>query len=105
MSANSGWRRNRKRRKDGNQDEIVAALRKAGRFVEVLSDVGRGVPDLLVSWRGGDPWGGTMLLMEVKMPGEKLTDDQIDWHLKWRGPAVAVVRSAAEALIATGVRA
>lgn len=87
----------RARRVDRNQAEIVAALREAGRFVEVLSDVGRGVPDLVVSW------SGRALFMEVKMPGEKLTADQVDWHRRWKGPAVAVVRSTAEALEATGV--
>lgn len=87
----------RARRTDGNQAEIVAALREAGRFVEVLSDVGRGVPDLLVAW------SGRSLLMEVKMPKEKLTPDQIDWHRRWKGPAVAVVRSPFEALAATGI--
>lgn len=88
----------RARRVDRNQAEIVAALREAGRFVEVLSDVGRGVPDLVVSW------GGRCLFMEVKMPGEKLTEDQVDWHRRWKGPAVAVVRTAVEALGATGVQ-
>jgi hypothetical protein len=87
----------RARRVDGNQKAVVEALRDAGRFVEVLSDVGRGVPDLLVSW------GGKSLLLEVKMPGEKLTEDQLHWHRSWKGPAVAVVRSPAEALEATGV--
>jgi hypothetical protein len=87
----------RARKVDGNQAEIVAALRAAGRGVVVLSDVGRGIPDLMVHWSGRCIW------MEVKRPGEKLTPDQVEWHRHWKGPAVAVVRSAAEALQATGV--
>ncbi len=87
----------RARKVDGNQAAIVKALRDAGRFVEVLSDVGRGVPDLLVSW------SSRCLLMEVKMPGEKLTEHQLDWHRRWKGPAIAVVRSVDDALIATEV--
>lgn len=87
----------RARRVDANQAEIVKALRSAGRFVEVLSDVGRGVPDLLVSW------SGKCLLLEVKVPGAKLTPDELEWHRKWLGPSVAVVRSVGEALEATGV--
>lgn len=87
----------RARRVDGNQKAIVAALRAAGRFVEVLSDVGRGVPDLLVSW------SGKCLLMEVKMPGEKLTADQLTWHRSWKGPAVAVATTPQDALAWTGV--
>lgn len=86
----------RARRVDGNQAEIVSALRDAGCFVEVLSDVGRGVPDLLVGRNG------KCLLLEVKMPGEKLTPDQVTWHRAWKGPSVAVVRSPREALEAMG---
>lgn len=76
---------------DGNQAEIVRALRQAGATVTSLHRVGGGVPDLAVGWRG------TNLLMEVKMPGEDLNDRQLAWHLGWRGQA-AVVTSAAEAL-------
>jgi len=86
----------RARKVDGNQREIVRALRAAGRRVEVLSDVGRGVPDLLVAW------AGRMLLVEVKEPGGKLTPDQERWIAEWPAPVV-VVRSVAEALAATGV--
>lgn len=88
----------RARRVDGNQGVIVKALRAAGRFVEILSDVGRGVPDLLVSW------SGQCALLEVKMPGAVLTPAEADWHLRWKGPPVAVVRSPQEALEATGCR-
>lgn len=84
----------RARRTDGNQREIVAALRAAGRAVEIISDVGRGVPDLLVSI------GGVNFLLEVKIPGAKLTEDERRWHLAWRGN-VAVVTTAQEAVDAT----
>lgn len=84
----------RARRTDGNQKAIVHALRAAGRTVEVLSDVGRGVPDLLVSFRGVN------YLLEVKIPGAKLTPDEDKWHDGWDGP-VSVVTTEQEAVNAT----
>jgi hypothetical protein len=83
-------------RVDANQGEIVEALRRAGRHVLLLSSVGKGCPDLLVSW------SGRAILMEVKTPGGRLTPDQEAFVARYPGPFV-VVRSAAEALAATGV--
>jgi hypothetical protein len=63
---------------DANQKAIVASLRQAGAFVEVLSDVGRGVPDLLIGWQ--QRW----VLVELKRPGalslRKLTPYEARWH-------------------------
>jgi len=86
----------RARKVDANQPAIVEALRKAGASVEVLSAVGRGVPDLMVGWRGRN------LLMECKNidgRGRKTTRDQDEWHAHWRG-SVVIVASPAEALAA-----
>lgn len=88
-------------RVDGNQAEVLRALRAAGRSVLVLSRVGHGCPDLLVGWPGGN------LLMEVKdgsKPPSKrrLTPDEAAFAASWRGPRV-VVTSVAEALAATGI--
>lgn len=84
-------------RVDINQREIVAALRRAGASVQVLSQVGQGVPDLLVSR------AGTNYLLEVKAgPRDALTPDEAAWHDAWRGQ-VCVVRSAEEALAAVGL--
>ena len=71
-------------RVDANQAELVAALRKLGCSVEPLHAVGKGVPDLLVGYRGDK------YLIEVK-DGEKppskrkLRPTQEDWHANWRG--------------------
>lgn len=81
----------RKRRVDSNQSAIVAALRAAGCSVEVLSDVGRGVPDLLAGFEGQN------FLLEVKRPGEELNKDQAHWF-RWWGGQTAVVHSAEDAL-------
>lgn len=100
MGLNAGWRRNRRRRKDVNHDAIVAALRAAGRVVESIADVGRGVPDLLVVTPHG-----YVILLEIKSPGERLTPKERDWHAKFAPAAttgsLAVVTTPQEAIEAT----
>lgn len=80
---------------DKNQAEIVEALRGAGASVHPLHQVGAGVPDLLVGFRG------TNYLLEVKTEQGTLTDDQADWILAWKGEA-CIVRTTLEALHAIG---
>jgi len=72
------------RRADGNQPEIVAALRAAGAVVQPLHTVGQGVPDLLVAYRN------RTMVMEIKDPTKpkadrKLTPAQQKWHDMWIG--------------------
>jgi Holliday junction resolvase len=81
---------------DANQIEVVIALRKAGASVQSLAATGKGVPDLLVGYRGIN------YLMEVKdgnkmLSKQKLTIDQEHWHSLWRG-SVHIVKSVDEAL-------
>lgn len=69
---------------DANQNEIVAALRKIGCSVQILSSVGRGCPDILAGFRGKN------FLIEIKdgskpPSGQKLTPDQVEWHANWNG--------------------
>lgn len=87
------------RRIDGNTLRIVEALRAMGVSVEPrLARIGGGVPDLLCGYRGRN------LLLEIKdgarIPSEqKLTEDELEWHGRWRG-RVRVVKSPAEAIAA-----
>ena len=76
---------------DLNQREIVDALRRVGRSVLLLHQLGKGIPDLLV----GN--GEENFLVEVKLGKGELTPDQIEFHAQWRGPVV-VARSAEEAI-------
>lgn len=87
---------------DANQTEIVAALRKAGAFVQSLADCGKGVPDLLVGFRRNTY---LLELKDGKKPpsARELTPDQIKWHLAWNGGVLMVVNSVDEALAAIGV--
>ena len=86
-------------RVDGNQAEIVAALRRAGCSVAITSGVGHGFPDLVVGVGVEDE--ARTLLMEVKRPGERLTPDEARWHDAWRGH-VAIVYSIDDALRSVG---
>lgn len=82
---------------DANQPEIVAALRKAGAFVQPLHTVGNGCPDLLVGY------AQQTAVVECK-DGSKppsarlLTPDQERWHRDWRGGLLAVVTDVEGAL-------
>ncbi len=89
-------------RTDSNQNEIVDALRAAGASVQILSNVGGGVPDLLIGR------AGVNYLIEVKDGSkppsrQRLTPDETHWHAAWAGQ-VAVVCSIDEALKAIGAR-
>lgn len=81
---------------DANHGEIVKALRQAGCSVQSLAQLGKGVPDLLVA-RNGFMW-----LMEVKdgdkpPSGRKLTEDELSWGSRWKGPVYTVL-SVAQAI-------
>jgi hypothetical protein len=82
-------------RVDANQPEIVRALRQVGATVQHLHTVGHGCPDLLVARNGN------MYLLEIKVGGARLTDDERKWHECWAAH-VYVVRSIGEALAAIG---
>ena len=82
---------------DANQKEIVESLRKMGATVQSLAQLGRGVPDLLVGFRGYN------LIMEIKdgskRPSERqLTDDEKAWHYAWAG-TIWIVESVREAVV------
>jgi Holliday junction resolvase len=78
-------------RADSNQSEIVEALRAIGVSVVVLSQVGRGVPDLMVGHRGKN------YLLEVKAERGELSANQKEFFDTWKGRCF-VVRSVEETL-------
>lgn len=86
------------RKTDANQSAITAVLREVGATVVDLSAVGKGVPDLLVGYRGA-----TYLLEVKNVKGKnKTTPDQDVFYAWWRGAPVSIVRTADEALLAIG---
>jgi Holliday junction resolvase len=82
----------RRKRRDATHKPIVKALRKVGASVVILADVGGDCPDILVGY------GGKTLLMELKPPGGKVTEGQLDFQAKWRGGPVRVIESIEAAL-------
>jgi len=81
---------------DANQKQIVQGLRNAGCSVLILSQVGKGCPDIAVGF------GGFTILMEIKdetkpPSARKLTPDEEQFFRTWRGSA-AVVKSLDEAI-------
>lgn len=84
------------KRTDANQRDIVKALRETFNWVQDLSKVGGGCPDILV-------WSmryRKYLLMEIKTEGGNLNKQQREYHA--RCPEVHVVRSVDEALRLVG---
>lgn len=77
-----------KLKKDEHHAAIAAALVKAGFFVEDLSAVGRGCPDLLIS--RNSVW----CLVEIKTAVghktalDRLRPNQIVWHTLAKGPII-----------------
>jgi hypothetical protein len=85
---------------DGNQPEIVAALRAVGASVATCQAVGKGFPDLVVGYQGRN------YMIEVKDPSQpkhrhELTPAQVVFHGGWCGDLVKVF-TAKEALIHIG---
>jgi len=82
---------------DGNQSEIVEALRAVGASVFLLHAVGCGCPDLLVGFRGVN------YLLEIKCGRHaKLTPAERRFFDVWSGYA-EVVRTVDEAYAVIGV--
>jgi hypothetical protein len=85
------------KRVDANQREIVATMRNLGASVRILSDVGKGCPDLLVGF------GGCNYLFEVKdgskpKSARKLTPQEQTFFDAWKGQ-VAVINSLDEVVL------
>ena len=80
---------------DGNQTDIMQALRAAGFYVFDCSRMGRGFPDLLINSYA------RVVLMEVKTQEGRLTPAEAKFHAEYKGE-LYIVRSVEDALIAMG---
>jgi hypothetical protein len=96
----SEWARQRQGEKltpkkvDANQPEIVRDLRKCGHLVIDIHTIGKGKPDILVSFPGG--WKA----FEIKMPGEGQTEDEKIYQAlcECNGAQYDIIHSTEEAL-------
>lgn len=89
-------RRGHAGRVDSSQGRIVAALRKMGASVVITSQVGQGLPDLLVGYLG------VTVMLEVKAgdrppSARKLTDAEAFFLAHWQGGPAVVVKDEEEA--------
>lgn len=86
-----------KHRKDQNQKAIVEALEHVGADIFDLSQVGKGLTDILVGFRGVN------YLLEIKNPNRdwSFTAKQNEFHRFWRGQKT-VVETIDDALKAIG---
>ena len=71
-------------RVDKNHKEIVDCFRKIGCSVLSLSAVGKGCPDLLISYQK------QCYLVEVKSEHGKLNTWQEEWGRRWGSPVYVV---------------
>lgn len=69
-------------RVDGNQKEIARGLRAIGYSVRLTHMVKKGFPDMAIGR------AGFTLLVENKMPGERLTLDEREFFDAWNGAAI-----------------
>ena len=86
------------KRTDANQAEIVKTLRQAGADVYDLSKVGKGIPDLLVTFNG------ETIMMEVKANAKsRYSPDQLKFIANWKGGPLSRVDSPEAALRVIGL--
>ena len=81
---------------DRNQKAIVAELRQLGFSVTIMSQLGKGIPDILVGKHG------ISLPVEIKMPGEEMTDAEVKWFVNWFGSGI--IAETTEEIISEFVR-
>lgn len=92
------------KRVDSNQRELTAIMRNMGASVLVLSEVGKGCPDLLIGVSTCNEHGliKRNVLVEIKdgskIPSaRKLTPAEQKFHEEWRGD-IRIVTTVAEAV-------
>lgn len=81
-------------RRDANESEIIEVLEGIGASVVQLS--AKGLPDLLIGWRG------ETFLAETKSQRGKLTEAQKKFIEAWQGKPILIIRSVDDALQGIG---
>ncbi len=94
--------KNKLKKVDANQGEIVDGLRRVGAAVKSIASIGKGFPDLLVGYRG--IWYVAELKDGKKPPSQRqLTPAEKAWHQSCIGKApVHVWNSLTDALETIG---
>lgn len=82
--------------RDSNHADIVAVYEGAGCTVIDTSHIKFGFPDAIVGL--ATPTGRVMVMVEFKSDKGTLTEAQIAFNARWRGPPPRIIRSPEEAL-------
>ena len=86
----------RRSRIDANQPAITRAMRQLGAVVTPIHTLGKGVPDLLVSWRQN--WFVIEVKDGAKPPSDRqLTPDEREWIGAQKAP-VHIIESVEQAV-------
>ena len=85
-------------KKDKNHHEIVEGLRNLGWHVMDTSTAGDGVPDTFVGKPFTATHRGVVAPLEIKMPGEQLTEKQVKVKKAWGDCPYIVAESLPDAL-------
>ena len=88
---------NRRKRRDANHRELVAAFEQCGWRTLDTSQIGDGAPDLVVSR------GGRTVAVEIKVATGKVKPHQAAWLAAWGGE-VAIVRGLEDVAALSGAR-
>lgn len=89
---------------DANAKPIIKRAREEAKLVvHAWQPFNRqkGQPDVVI------PYAGVTWLVEIKKPGEDLSEDQKKWHAQWAkagGGPIAVIHTYEELLVAIGYR-
>lgn len=75
---------------DEAQRALVPFLRAHGASFQSTAILGKGAPDGMLGYAGSDCW------CEFKAEGEEPEPHQIEWHVRWRGAPVAILRTEAD---------
>jgi hypothetical protein len=79
---------------DTNQPRMVRRLRELGFHITLLSQLGKGVPDVLVTAYSNRTERVEALLVEIKTDKGTLTEDERQWHESYpEGGPLLVARS------------
>lgn len=88
----------RGKRTDHNQTAVVKELRALGVFIQDLSQVGKGCPDLLCGFRGR--WYVIELKNPKQVPSKrKQTEDEVRWKERLYGRAPYVLAETTEEIM------
>ena len=76
------------KRVDDNHREIVQALRDhPGVSLFSTAALGKGIPDICIGYRSFN------ILCEIKGPKGRLNPAQTEWHFRWTGAPVVILRT------------